>query len=308
MGEAGHFRRKSRLPRWILFLFIGIIVFLSQVYPVTRQMLPSGLRVAMRRIRALYLRNHYGARPALPGISAKHWRSSDVWVPATQSVTVSGSMALIALGAWWDEGYTTSALPKDTNGSFISAVTPKLGGPPVQVQVSYQAAAAAGGHSVTPPSVGVRGDGFFLLLEAHGLASSMPVRDSGYALNWHEAHGRSDSNNISNISVSTDSSAARSGDLVVGIIVQDSYEDNNQMGLPAGWTSLGVENSALDNICYRACYRIATSPGPQSLTCSWVSSSCFVAAAGIVVFKSDGGGDPSVRLVNSGRDPLTGGP
>jgi len=82
-------------------------------------MFSSRSRLAMRRARALCLRDHYGARPTLPGISAKYWRSSDVWVPATQSVTVSGSMALIALGAWWDEGHTTSALPMDTNDTLF---------------------------------------------------------------------------------------------------------------------------------------------------------------------------------------------
>jgi len=139
-------------------------------------------------------------------------------------------------------------------------------------------------HTVTPDAIGRSGDGFFLLLEAQGLDSASLIRDFGHSRTWHPKVGPGDPNTIQSISVTTDGSAAQVGDLAVAIIGQDSYGDNNQMSLPEGWTSLGVEHSALDNICYRACYKIVTTPGPQAVTGSWVSNSCFVAEAAIVVF------------------------
>src|SRR5256885_1716116 len=56
------------------------------------------------------------------GISAQYWQASDVWVPATQSITVTGSKTLIGLGAWWFGNYMTAFPPTDTNGLFASAI------------------------------------------------------------------------------------------------------------------------------------------------------------------------------------------
>ena len=225
------------------------------------------------------------------GISTQTWLSSDVWVPANQSREVNGSSTLIALGTWWTAAFVPAPLPTDLIGSFgnaLMSVTNQGAHARFEVQIGYQANAEAGLHVVTPTSVGSSGDGFFLLVEATGLRPSDSRVDAGHFRLSHGLFGPGDPNHIPGITVTTDGSAAEVGDLAVAIIGQDNYEGNNQMSLPEGWTSLGVEHSALDNICYRACYKIVTTPGPQSVTCSWVSTSCFVAEAGIVVFRAAG--------------------
>jgi hypothetical protein len=248
----------------------------------------------------MYLRQRYGVDPGNRGISAKYWRSSDQWVPVSQSISVSRSKFVISLGAWWDESYKISSLPLDSSGTFLPAVAPRLGGSPVQVQIAYQPNVIATKHTVVPPPLGIRGDGFFLLLEAEGLASDSPVRDSGYALDWHEYHGRNDPRSIRTITLTTDGSVALAGDVAVAVFVMDCENNPNiKISLPLGWTSLGLNNNAMDNIGYRACYRIVTSSGPQTVTCTWADDSTFIAAGAIVVFKRDvNATKPEVLIAN----------
>jgi hypothetical protein len=222
------------------------------------------------------------------GVSEQDWPLNNGWDPPSQSSIVTGSNTLLALGAWWDANDRVTPPPIDNNGSFSLAVTPKIGYYPLEVQVAYQTNSAPGVHVVTPTTIGSSGDGYFLLAQMQGLAQGSPVRDAGYTTNSHTGYGPGDPNVILSATVTTDGSAAQVGDLAVAVFSQDDYEDNNQMSLPAGWTSLGVGNHAIDNICYRACYKIVSSPGRQSVTCSWVDSSCFVTAAAIVIFKQAG--------------------
>ena len=225
---------------------------------------------------------------SLAGTSVQSWPANNGWAPPSQSFSATGIQAFLALGAWWDGNSGRTGLPTDSNGSFSFAVTPKFGNYPVQVQVAYQTNLASGGHVVTPAAIGSSGDGYFLLVQVQGMGPSLIVRDSGYAINQHTAYGPGDPNVILSATITTDGSAAQVGDLAVAVFGQDDYEDNNQMSLPAGWTFLGVGNHATDNICYSACYKIVGSPGRQSVTCSWVDTSCFVTAAAIVVFKQAG--------------------
>ena len=227
------------------------------------------------------------------GISTQTWLSSDVWVPANQSRVVTGSKTLITLGTWWTGNPPPpSPLPFDSNGIFqsgINVVTNQAAHAPFEVQIAYQTNAAAGAHVITPASLGRSGDGFFLLVEVEGLVAGDSRVDTGHFRISHPFYGQGDPNTIQSITVATDGSAAQAGDLVVAIIGMDNnLNPDINISLPEGWTSLGVEHSALDNICYRACYKIVTIPGPQSVTCSWVSTSCFVAEAGIVVFRAAG--------------------
>lgn len=228
-------------------------------------------------------------QPELLGTNAQYWQASDAWVPTNNSVMLSGSNTLLALGAWWTEGYTVSPMPADTNGLFVSAINARLGLYPVQVQLAYEAGVVPGDHSVTPPPVGGSGDGFFLLVQAQGLGSSPLMRDSGYSLTWHTYYGFNDPNKIQSVKVTTDGSAAQIGDLAVAIFVMDNDSNPNiNISLPEGWTSLGFNNNATDNIGYRACYKIVSSTGEQSVTCTWTDDSTYVAAGAIAVFGSAG--------------------
>lgn len=227
-------------------------------------------------------------RVTLVGTSEQAWQASDVWMPGTLSRTVAASKFLVTLGCWWDERYTTTSLPTDSNGTFLSALgSGSLSDAPVQVQVGYQLTPAIGSHVITPPAIGGSGDGFFLLLEAEGVSATSSVRDSGRARISHPFHGPGDPDTIQSITVMTDGTAAQIGDPAVAIIVMDNNSNPDiNISLPAGWTSLGFNDAAVDNVGYRACYKIVTTPGKQTATCNWTDGSTFVADAGIVVFKA----------------------
>ncbi len=256
------------------------------IFAVTNHVVYEDSNISgMRFYRVLELSS--AVQVSLMGTNAQYWQASDVWVPATQSITISGSNALITLGAWWDGNNVATLPPTDTNGLFVSAVPVKfsLYGYPVQVQVTCEINASAGGHLVTPAAISGSGDGYFLLAQVPGLSSGSPVRDSGYATNWHAYYGFNDPNSIQAITVTTDGNAAQIGDLAVAIFVMDNESNPNiDISLPAGWTSLGFNNNATDNIGYRACYKIVSAAGRQSVTCSWTDDSTYIAAGAIAVF------------------------
>jgi hypothetical protein len=232
-----------------------------------------------------------GIRLKVIGISEQAWQASDVWVPSTQADPVSGSKTLITLGCWWDDGYRRTSLPIDTSGTFSNSISPKVGleHAPVQVQVAFEAAASVTGHTITPPVIGGTGDGFFMLLEIEGLVTNWPVRDSGQSRKSHPFFGPGDPNTIKTITATTDGGAAQVGDLAIAIFAMDNNSNPDiNISLPSGWTSLGFNNAAVDNIGYRACYKIVTSAGAQTATCTWSDDSTFVAEAALVVFKAGG--------------------
>lgn len=217
------------------------------------------------------------------GIAEQAWRASDVWVPATLSHTVSAvePTTLITVGAWWGG----SSLPTDTLGAFSRAVRRLTNNTlwPVQVQMTYQTDPQPGRHDITPPGIGASGDGFFLLLEASGLNGDSPIRDSGYATDFRPSYPPDDP--IDQITVTTEGTGAMRGDLAVAIFVMDNISNPDiQISLPEGWVSLGYNDVAVDNIGYRACYKVVSSPGVQTASCSWSDPNGFVAEAAIVIF------------------------
>lgn len=225
----------------------------------------------------------------LGGISVEEWKVSHVWVPATQSLTTDTNQTIVTLGAWWDDHWVVTALPTDSQGTLTNAIVRRIGisDGPLQTQVAYETAPAPSRHVITPPKIGARGDGFFLVLDVGGLDAGSPIRDSGQARLSHPMFGHGDTNSIESISVSTEGTAAQAGDLAVAIFALDQYENPDmRIDLPEGWTSLGFNNAALQNICYRACCRIVTKAGRQSATCTWSDDSTFVAEATLVVFKA----------------------
>ena len=231
-------------------------------------------------------------------ITTQTWITSDTWVPANLSQTVSGSKTLITLATWW-EAAGAAYLPTDSNGTFLEALNPQYERPqdPMISQIAYQPNAAEGVHTVTPDIVGSGGDGYFILLEVEGLATNSPVRDKGHAREWHQRVGPGDPNAIQTMTVSTDGAAAEVGDFAVAVFGIDCWDANINASLPEGWTSLGVGNDARDNICYRACYKVVTEPGTQTVRCDWTSNSAFVVEAGIVIFKAASPGPSAPRVV-----------
>jgi hypothetical protein len=218
------------------------------------------------------------------------WRASDVWTPLSQNILVTQPKALIGLGCWWDGlyRYPTPDLPTDSGGKFLNAIAETLPvgtpGAPAQVQMVYETNAVVGMHIITPPAIGGSGDGFYLALEVEGLAMS-PVRASGRSRISHPFYGLGDPNTIQAISVQTQAAAAQIGDLAVAIFIMDpDYNTDIRTQLPAGWTLLGRNDLALDNVGYLACYKIVTTPGVQAVTFNWTDTSTFVAEAGIAVF------------------------
>lgn len=225
----------------------------------------------------------------LAGISEKEWKVSHVWVPASRSLMPSSGTMIITLGCWWDNFWVVTALPTDSNGPFTNAIVRSVGlsNAPLQNQIAYQAGAEVGPHVVTPPVIGARGDGFFLVLEVEGLDAGSPIRDSGQSRQSHPQFGDGDPNTIESISVSTDGTAARVGDLAVALFSMDPCDNPDiHINLPEGWTSVGFNDVALQNIGYRACCRIVTEAGRQSATCNWSDDSTFVAEATMVIFKA----------------------
>jgi hypothetical protein len=227
----------------------------------------------------------------LVGISEKEWQVSRKWIPKNQSVTLSSERTLVTLGCWWDDSGSVSPLPSDSNGTFSNAISRKVGlaDAPVQIQIGYQTKAAAGQHTITPPWIGARGDGFFLVLELDGIDATAPILDTGQARNAHRYLGPStiDPNSIQSISVSTEGTTAEIGDLAVVIFTFDACDNPDvQVDLPEGWTSIGFNNVAIQNLGYRACCKIVSEPGRQSAACHWKDNSTFAAEAALVVFKA----------------------
>jgi hypothetical protein len=252
-------------------------------YITTPRAVGSGPRVIFRAAEPLNI----GVN--LVGISEKEWKVSHVWVPATQALSLSSKSTIITLGCWWDNSGVVTALPADSAGRFTNAVVRRVGlsHAPFQNQIACQAGAAIGLHVITPPRIGVRGDGYFLVLEVEGLDAGSPIRDTGQSRDSHPQFGHGDPNSIQSISVSTDGTAAQVGDLAVAIFAMDPCDNPDiNIELPEGWTSLGFNDVALLNIGYRACCRIVTEAGRQSATCTWTDDSTFVAEATLVVFKA----------------------
>ena len=230
-----------------------------------------------------------GIAVKLAGISEEEWKVSHVWVPATRSVTLSSEKTIITLGCWWDNFGVVTDLPAGSNGAFTNAIKRSVGlaHAPFQIQIAFQARAAAGQLVITPPKIGARGDGYFLVLEVDGVDAGSPVRDTGQTRESHPMFGDGDPLTIETISVSTDGTAARAGDLAVAVFAMDPCDNPDiAISLPDGWTSLGANDVALQNIGYRACCRIVTEAGRQSATCTWSDDSTFVAEAMLVVFKA----------------------
>lgn len=246
------------------------------------------------------------------GISENEWRISNTWVPAAQATTLTSPRTLVTLGCWWDGTTPITALPTDSNGTFVPSFprNPELDHAPLQNQIAHQAAALAGEHVITPPGIAVRGDGYFLVLEVTGLDATNSVADFGHARQAHPMFGHGDPNSIQAMKVSTGGETAQVGDLAVALFSMDPLQNPDmKITLPEGWTSIGHNDVALQNIGYRACCRLVTVPGRQTVACAWTDDSTFVAEATIVIFRAArstlSAGRLEVRAESSPSGPAT---
>jgi hypothetical protein len=230
-----------------------------------------------------------GITVSLVGISEKEWQVSRKWVPANQTAFISTNCLLATLGCWWDDSWSVTAAPTDSNGHFSKSAPRivKLDDAPLQTQVSHQSPVAIGEHLITPQPIGGRGDGFFVVLKIEGIDAESPIRASGQARLSHPLVGANDPDSIQSISVSTKGSDAVVGDLAVAIFTVDACDNPDiKIDLPSGWTSIGANSVAIQNIGYRACCRLVTEAGPQAATCRWNDRSSFAAEATLVIFKA----------------------
>jgi len=112
------------------------------------------------------------------------------------------------------------------------------------------------------------------VIEVAGLPTGDVIRDSGQARESHPIYGHGDPNSIQAITVTTEGSAAQREISPVAIFVMDPIANPDiKISLPEGWTSLGHNDFVVDNVGYRACYRIVTAPGTQTATCTWSDDS-----------------------------------
>jgi hypothetical protein len=284
---------------WIAaILFLVICAVVSLKVPTIR----DHLSLFYWRLRLINLPRGQGSGPKtilepnansgvsvfLAGISEKEWKVSHKWVPANQSVTISSNQMILSLGCWWDDSGNVSPLPKDSLGEFVAVPRKSdLANGPLQNQLAYQSAPAAGEHVVTPPNLGARGDGFFHLLRIEGLDAASPIRDRGETRISHPMVTGKDPNSIQKIEVSTDGAVAQEGDLAVAFFSMDACENPDiKLQTPEGWTLIAANNRALQNIGYLVCCKIVSQPGKQRVTCTWTDDSTFVAEATLVVFKA----------------------
>lgn len=217
------------------------------------------------------------------------WTASNAWEPLTVSATITGTKSLITFGSWWDDDDMApggqTALPTDNNGTFTAVVNPvTAAGSPARVQVAWQASAATGSHSITPPNLTGQGDGWFTVATLSGIAS---LRDTGHTRIWHDpVDPGPDPASIETITVTTAGSTAQAGDLLMAsLMVEPMLSYDLGILTPSGWTVLDVQQEAVDNVGHMVIYRVAASSGTQSVTFNWSDTGTFVAEAAIAVFK-----------------------
>lgn len=224
----------------------------------------------------------------LIGISEKEWQVSRKWVSTVQVADIGESAMLVTMGCWWDDSWHVTSLPLDSAGTFTHPFPRKMevAKAPVQTQIAIQSKPALGTHIITPPGIGSRGDGSFLVLKIKGIDMNSPVRDHGQVRDAHPHVGLNDPNSIESITVSTEGAFAEAGDLAIAIFAFDACENPDvRVDLPEGWTSVGFNNVALQNLGYRACCRVVTEAGRQTATCHWKDKSTFAAEACLLILK-----------------------
>lgn len=240
------------------------------------------------------------------------WTPDNDW-QSPGNVTLTGVAAgnlVVSLGAWWDTVRSNGAaqgIPTDSNGTLAAGISPTLPdttpapGWPVSGQICRILSAAAGNHVITPPGLGVDGDGLFFAAEFSG----------GVAGTWTQVEAASNialsgtPGAVDGVSVST-AGAAQVGDLVVALCTTDGNPSAIGVGAPSGFANeILLTTTTTVNIAAGAGWMIATSAGAQTASWTWADNDCQLGQACIAVFRFTPSGptitaDPTNQTVNNG--------
>jgi hypothetical protein len=226
-----------------------------------------------------------GRRVVATAQIAQPWHGG-LFAPA--SITLPGveaGDAIVVLGVYWgDLPAGTSTAPTDTAGVLKVAVDqgPSIVGrtkPPVFAQLYVELDAAPGSHTIVPPYLGgPAGDGTMYVIQIRGLTDHRVVATGK---SWRKSAA------IADVFVALGGSA-EPGDFVVALGGYDNTEQRDHAGWshpPPGWTGLGVQEDAANNVPSELCYQVAPAAGPQGVTWTWTDPKVNVAAAVIAAFR-----------------------
>lgn len=224
------------------------------------------------------------------GAIKQDWAADTAWVSSPVAVTTASGDVLVTVGGWWDDTFPRpSDLPTDSAGTFVAAHNPTISGGevPVGTQVCYEATPSVGAHSVTPPSIGTDGDGWFAVLKIPGRNTTTPIRDTGTIRSYHTPVTPPDGATIQSLTVSTSGSSADIGDIALLTVVCDPNSITNSdvaFVPPAGWFVILNKFNMTDNIGVLICVAKVTTAGQISATTTWTDNATYVAEASIVIF------------------------
>jgi hypothetical protein len=226
-----------------------------------------------------------GRRVVAVGQIAQTWHVG-AW--ATASITlaeVAPGDAIVVLGAYWGDLVARSSTePTDDHGALQRVLDqgPAIVGrkkPPVFAQLYVELDAAPGRHTIVPPYLGgPAGDGTLYVAQVRGLTERRVIATG---------EARLTGSRIPELAVALDG-AAEPGDLVIALAGYDNVEPRDHTGFshpPAGWTALGLNDDAANNVPSELCYRAAAARGGQALTWTWTDPSVNVAAAVIAALR-----------------------
>jgi hypothetical protein len=228
-----------------------------------------------------------GRRVVAVGQIAQPWHVG-AFSPASVTLSdVAAGDAIVVLGVFWGDleaGDRTA--PTDDRGVLQLAVDhgPSTVGigrkkPPVFAQLYVELDAAPGPHTIVPAYLGgPAGDGTLYVAQIRGLTERRVIG---------VGHSRVKGDAIGSIAV-TLAGAAQAGDLVIAVGGYDNTEPRDQVGwspLPPGWIALGAQDDASNNVPSSLCYRVAATPGPQSMTWRWTDPKVNIVAAALAVLR-----------------------
>lgn len=217
------------------------------------------------------------------------WSPDNAW-QSPGFVALSGVQAgslVITFGAWWDAVHGvggTQSLPSSSNGGTLSAgANPTLpngaSAYPTHCQIAHLLGASAGGHNITPQSVGADGDGYFLAAEFSGPPGTWVLVTSGSAVSESATAGA-----VDGVTVTT-AGSAQVGDLVIAGVLTDGDPTAIGVGAAPGYNEMLSTITTTNNIGAGLGWKIAASAGAQSAAWTWADNDQKIGAAVIAVYR-----------------------
>jgi hypothetical protein len=226
-----------------------------------------------------------GRRVVAVGQIAQSWHVG-TFSPASITLSeVAAGDAILVLGAYWGdlEAGTTTA-PTDDHGTLTRIVdqgTSIVGRkkPPVFTQLYAELAPAPGAHTIIPAYLGgPAGDGTLYVVQVRGLTEHRVITVGS---SWAKGTG------LRSASAALEAPAAP-GDLIVAIGGYDNTAPVDRPGWsppPTGWTALGSQDDASNNVPSQLWTRTAEAPVAQQVTWAWTDPTVNVTAAVIAAIR-----------------------